>query len=263
MLEQVVEALAREVVVRAGGPCPCASVVDAIRIDLESLDLDRNCIEELVKHVSGSRDGSLLSFGDTVVDISRLAERISLSHRLDEAEIASARLDLTVDLGGLARLANIDGGLHHDDGSPLVLRVRRLRGAGRAGASLRRRHLEGPPGWLDRFVPGTLVAATAAEGFLSLKSVADGELAPPPDDLSEGLAALIDRANEGDDMPVPAGELQLLAALARPEWFARPRPPFSELAAMAGLELDGDLVGRPGCWEEHRKLVDTVAALSR
>ncbi|HVM01884.1 MAG TPA: SEC-C domain-containing protein, partial [Acidimicrobiales bacterium] len=122
---------------------------------------------------------------------------------------------------------------------------------------------DGPPGWLAGFAPGSLVAASAAGGFLHLEPVDEGALQAPPPDVAGRLGALVELTNEGDGTPVHDDELQLLATLDGLGWFDRPGPPFAELAEAAGMEVDGDLIGRAGCWEQYKSVVDMVVALAR
>ncbi|HVE45633.1 MAG TPA: SEC-C metal-binding domain-containing protein [Acidimicrobiales bacterium] len=264
LVETVLGTIARRAVIEAGGACDRSFVVDAVWEELAGGVLDRAQLGDVLEDLFHEPDSVLTSLADgRVLDSATLAERLVLTHRLSEAEVAAESLELDADLSVLAMVAGVDGGLHSADGSPLRLRQRRERGAGRAGGTRRAARLEGPAGWLQEFAPGGIVAARAAGGFLSLVAVDDRELAAPPPDLAGGLARLLDLANEKDGSPVFAWELQVLAALDLDTWFCVPRPPFGELAVAAGFELDDELVGRPGCWEAHKKLGDTVAAIVR
>lgn len=263
LLQSALGALARDVVVGAGGVCRRSLVDDQVWEQLGGGALEPDDIEALLDEALDADPGALASFADgRVVDVARVAEGVVLTHRLGEAEVATATLDLSPDLAVLALVAKADGGLHAGDGSALRLRERRRRGQGRAGGVRLTTCLEGPPGWLDVFGSGRLVAARACGGFLALEPVDEDDLVAPAD-LAEGLGELSDLANEGDGFPVPAEELQILAALDRQGWFSVPRPPFGQLAEAAGFELDGHLVGRPGCWERYRAVGDLVASMAR
>ena len=264
LLERVLGAIAREVVAAADGVCHRSLVGERVWAQLQGGILERADMEELLDEALHADPEALASFADgRIVDVTRVAEGVVLTHRLGQAEVATGILDLSADLALFALVAKADGGLHAGDGSPLQLRERRRRGEGRAGATRLTTHLEGPPGWLAAFGPGRLVAARAAGGFLALEQVDDEGLAGPPADLAEGLEALLDLANEGDGFPVAAEEVQVLAALDRQGWLSVPRPPFGQLAEAAGFELDGTLVGRPGCWERYRAVGDLVAGMAR
>lgn len=264
VVERVLGKMARRAVIEAGGVCDRSVVVDAVWEELAGGVVGRAQLEDVLEEVFHDPDVVLTSLADgRVFDGATLAERLVPTHRLSEAEVAADSLELDADLSVLGMLAGVDGGLHTPDGAPLRLSHRRERGAGRAGDSRRAARLEGPSGWLQELAAGGVVAARPAGGFLSIVALDEDDLAPPPADLVGGFARLLDLANEKDGSPVPAWELQVLAAVDLDTWFCVPRPPFGELAVAAGFELDGELVGPPGCWEEHKKLGDTVAAIVR
>ncbi|MGH9152029.1 MAG: hypothetical protein ACRD03_06470, partial [Acidimicrobiales bacterium] len=264
LLDRALVAMARRVVAAEGGTSRLDRVVEGVWGDLEGGGVDHESVEEALDVALRAGDGPLELFPDgRVADVAHLAEAMVLTHRLSEAEVATATLDLSPDLAVLGRLARLDGGLHDADGTPLRPRRVRARGEGRAGRTRRSDHLDGPPGWLAGFAPGSPVAASAAGGFLRLEPVDEDALQAPPPDVAERLGALLDLADEGDGTPVHDDELQLLATLDGLGWFDRPGPPFAELAEAAGMEVDGDLIGRPGCWEQYKAAVDMVATLAR
>ena len=174
-----------------------------------------------------------------------VGERLVLTHRLADHEVAGDRLDLDPDLAAMARLARVDGGLHTSDGARLRLREQRVRGAGRGGGILFTTHLEGPAGWLAPFAPGELVAASAEGGMLRLELLAPGDVGPTPTDVADVLAALMAFLHEGDGSPVWAEELQWSATVEHAGWFERPGPPFGDVVVDAGLEVDGRSVAGP------------------
>ncbi len=263
MVGAALVALVRPLVAAAGGVMAANDVRAELRARLGWEGADEatlsGALEEALHERGALRPGS----DGRIVDVTVIGARLALSHRLSDAEVASSTLDLSPDLGVVAAMADLDGGLHLVDGSQLRRRERRARGAAREGGTLLSVHLEGPRGWLDGYPVGGFVVARADAGFLSLDVVDEDELAPPPDDLVAGLAALYDDANEADGSPVWDEEIQLGAALDRPTWFDRPTLPLGALLEAAGYEVDGRMVGRPGCWEAHARLDEMVGTLVR
>jgi tetratricopeptide (TPR) repeat protein len=264
VLEEAVGAIARQIVVDLGGVCDFPRLLRSVSAELCGGLLERDDMEELLDESVHDPEGPLLPLdGEEVGDRATLAQRLVLTHRLTAEETTGHRLHLTPDLAALVSLARLDGGLHTTDGAPLRLRERRQLGAGRAGGALQSAELCGPPGWLTGFSAGQLVAARAAGGFLRLDPVDDRDVAAPNAEMAAELADLVDTCSDGDGHPVAAEEVQLLAAHLRSTWFRTALPPFSELAEAAGLECDGDLVGRAGCWEAYKRLGDTIGPLAR
>jgi hypothetical protein len=263
-LIDAVSAVARRAVRDAGGTLDLAGARAAVVGALGGGVLDDDALTEVLDEALHGQFGPLgVLPGGVVADLATTGERLVLTHRLAEHEVAGARLDLDPDLAAVARLAAIDGGLHTPTGSRLRLREQRVRGAGRAGGVLFTTHLDGPPGWLADFVPGQVVAARADHGVLTLEPVADADVGPVPAGFADALDAFMDDLHEGDGSPVWGEELQWAAAAEHPGWLDRPRPPFGEMVVGAGLELDGRSVGRPGVWDDYERLSQLVATVAR
>ncbi len=248
----------------AGGTLDITSLRQAVLAALGGGHLDDDTVAGLLDDAIHQHDAALAELpGRLVADLPVLASDLVLTHRLSDHERTAGRLELDPDLGAIARLASVDGGLHTAAGAPLHRRDVRTRGASRAGGMRWTTHLEGPAGWLAELPAGQLVAVRAADGVLALTSLDEHDLGPAPEGFASALGELIDAVNDGDGSPVWDEDLQFGAAVAHREWFDRPRAPFGELLTAAGYEFDGRDVGRPGCWEEHERLARAVASLAR
>ena len=243
-------------------------------------------MDEVINQVAEATP-SLDQIGDLLVDLSLLAEEAGgFAHRLSEAEITADRVDLEPDLALIAVLAEDFGGLHRaSDGWPLHLATLRRPGAGRAGNLLVSRELRGPKGWLADFAPGDLVTFSATRGMLSLSrrepatpGAGGGdrtELVLSPRVL-ERLAAAVEEAHHGDQVPVDAREL--LAAGLIEGWLTGDGElhgdapsgdeavgvdavPFGEILTAAGYEIDGTAVGTADSWEPYVKVSRTIRLL--
>lgn len=112
---------------------------------------------------------------------------------------------------------------------------------------------EGPPGWLDAYPPGTLLAVIVdPEGRMAMQAVED----PPAD---AGLVRRIRRAYEAEvdesDLPASLEEIVLGLLLEDRDTFSVACLPVSELCRLAGLEQRRDLVAHdPACWLAQYRL---------
>lgn len=268
MLEEALLALARETVFENDGSAPFGEVVEAVMAEVDMPGWQdstaRDRVGELLSDAVFSERGALrLLVDDQLVDVPTLTEGRALTHVLTHDEIATDRLALDPDLGLLAALADIDGGLHLPDGTPLRLRTRRERGAGREGTTRITQTLAGPAAWLRGHQPGDLVVARCRDGFLELAAITEAELAPPPAGLAQLLHELFDRVNEGDGSPIDFGSLVLAAAAVGSDLFLQPTRPLGELVVEAGFEIDGDKMGRPGSWARSAEVHDAVGLIIR
>lgn len=175
---------------------------------------------------------------DTIVRLDRLVDGLCLTHRLSPDEIATGSVVATPDLiaidldgadmelatgGAVALEYDFDGDRPHLDESGSFV---------------------GPPGWLDGFSAGDLVAFRRAGHTLEMSVVID--LDQGVDEirlLTHAFAALTDDETGEACEPV---ELVEHILFDQPDCFRRPLPPLGELLVAAGLEIDGSWVGRAG-----------------
>lgn len=111
----------------------------------------------------------------------------------------------------------------------------------------------GPPGWLDGFQLGDLVALRFTAGRWSLEEVTDpGDGSAETGALLEGLAPAL-QAGAGDELLSPV----LDGLSAEDTLFRTPVLPASELLTAAGLLRDGPFVGPSDqIWYPHRSTLD-------
>lgn len=266
LIEDAIVAAATTAAAAAGGVTDLRSATRAIVAQLGGGRLQDDTLADIFEDALHREDTALVPVpGDRVAEVGLLVRGIVLTHRLTEGERAAHTLDLDPDLGPLARLATVDGGLHLPDGATLHRRDRRVRGGSRAGGVLWTAHLEGPAGWLDDRDAGALLCLRAGEGVLRVEAL-DGPApgpGPEPAAFGEALAQVLDDANEGDGSPVWDETLHIGLAADHRDWFAEPGPPFGELVTAAGFEVDGRDIGRAGCWEEHEALARMVMTATR
>lgn len=271
MLIEIFTSLIRELLRTAGGVLTRAEVVEELATELEETALaeaPRDRVEELVDQVVAG--GPLIAVGEDVVDLTLIAEHVGFTHRITADERTTDQLDLDADLALIARIAEADGGLFLPDATPLRLVIDRQPHAGLGGTTRLTHQLQGPAGWLEPFPVGSTVVASAGEGILRLRALADDEPAPTPDAGAELGAQLRGQlheaavtANEGDGSPVGVDHLQA-AGLVR-GWFepGPDRPPFGDLLAAAGFERSGDEAALPGQWEAHADVAQAIGVLAR
>ena len=184
--------------------------------------LSQLIVDRIMDQLVLDDDGPIaLLSGDRVFAVAHLTDGIVLTHRLNASERELDVLTIAFDLAGHGRRDD----LRLADGSELVV------------FSAEPGHLawDGPPGWLDSYAPGTLLAVRVnGEGVASLE-VLDEE-----PEVDPGLVDLVRSAydDEVDESWLPVeGETLVLAVLARDrDAFAHPRPPLEVLCQAAGLE---------------------------
>jgi tetratricopeptide (TPR) repeat protein len=235
-------------------------------------DREQEPYASLVERVSDllvEPDGPLTCLhDDKVVAPVSLCGTVVLTHRLTEAEIATGRMDVGVDLIGFARL---EDPLRTTAGEELYP----------ASAERWRRTWEGPQGWLARYEPGTLLAVRYAPGRATDP---DGSvLADAPDDgasdrvlsiealtelpaADEELVALVRAAydKELDGLPVSCEDVLLSTLLEAPGSFAEARPPLGELLRAAGLELRrSEVAHSQEIWRQGEMVLRLVRVMAR
>ena len=189
--------------------------------DAEFEELADHLFDELTD-VSGPL--ALLA-GDWIVDIASFTAGVVLTHRLNDAERELGVVTVARDLALFDRFDTLE-----------------LAEGGTVDAfSIEAHHLAWhfPDGVLDRYEPGTLLAARIdGDGFLHLDTVVDQ---PPLDpDLVASVRAAYDAEYEVAGLPVWSRDLMLTMLAHDREAFAEARLPLAELGAAAGLELVQD-----------------------
>jgi hypothetical protein len=178
--------------------------------------------------------------GDRVVDVPALTAGIVLTHRISHSERELDVLDGGFDLAGFSRHQE----LRLPDGATIA-----VVSAGRGNFGW-----QGPPGWLNRFGEGDLLAVTVdGDGVVRIATL-DNEPGPDPQ-LVDLVRAVYDDEVAEPWLPVPAEDL-VLGVLGRdPEAFSRPRPPLATLCDALGLERRMTEVAHDeSVWEAQRSL---------
>ena len=199
-----------------------ADEVDRLVAERLGLPADDPLAETLLDRVQEhllDDDGPLVMLApDILVHVPSLVDGVVLTHRLTEVEREVGVL-YAGDLPGFRRV-----GLRWQ-GSAVFDYV---------GEDDRSRWL-GPPDWLEPLPPGALLAVRVSPDGEVAISVLDVE-PTASEELVASVRVAYDAEVEEGWLPVTAEDL-LLAVLARDRIaFARPAPPLSELAEMAGLE---------------------------
>ena len=163
--------------------------------------------------------------GDRVVEPAWWLRRVVLTHRLSEMEHDNDRMLIGVDLAGLQPPDIV----RSDRGEDVLLTHDPRWGA----------VWEGPSGWLRRFDAESLLAVRVNGETLSIETLPD--LPSTDGDLVGRVRAAYETEVEEAQLPVPASELVLGMLVSDPSLFEVPRPPLSELAISAGLEIRDDL----------------------
>jgi hypothetical protein len=197
---------------------------------------------------------------DGWVDASLLAEGVAVLHEVSEIELEVGVLAADVELALFAQLASEglplaaggpgSGGLVRARRLPeLPLRLREsdlLAGRGLIGQAL-----IAPPGWLDGFAPGDLLAVRLVGGALAVTA------ASAPTTADSGRAAAVAAgcavaagqsvrwfADGEGDLPAAALPSALAGLLAtHRELFEDPLPPLERWLRLAGLEAFGGYAG--------------------
>jgi hypothetical protein len=172
---------------------------------------------------------------DVLVHAPALVAGSVLTHRLSAAEQAEDYLVLDTDLAGFLRVPEprVERGVLYVDEDP---------GGGPVTWS-------GPSDWLAEYPLDPLLAVRVADDGAATLSLLDTEPEADPE-LLAAVRAVYDAEFAEPGLPVPA-EAIVLGLLHRDRSvFAVPRPPLTELAAAAGLELRGhEFAHHPAVWE--------------
>ena len=163
---------------------------------------------------------------DILVTPSSLFNRAVLTHRITEEEVDNSLVHIAGDLLPFTWFS-----------LPIYLV---------SGEELKRFEIdngeeiwEGPPDWLDRFEPGSMLAFSldCDSGLLSIEPV--NGLFELDRELIEQLREAYDIEVEGSGLPVRADEMATRVILESPLTFAKPVLPLTELLDAAGLESRG------------------------
>lgn len=187
---------------------------------------------------------------DKIADVTTLLDGVVATRRLSRPELEAGVVVHQPDLVVLARLEHVGGGAVLSGGH--LLAHRHLgEGCGWAG----------PPGWLDGFGAGDLVALQVAGGRLGVSAVIDEPALP--EGLADRLHRVFPLLNEDDGFPVFVDELLLAAIAEDPEVFRTALPPVPELLAGAGFELGDRWTAPAGTdWAAHDEMRETVHLLA-
>lgn len=175
---------------------------------------------------------------DQTVHVGDLVAGRVLTHRLEAPERDTEVLD-PFDLIGFDRLAP----LHLADGQPVEL----------LPFGYDPPAWSGPPGWLNGFDAGSLLAVRVVTGGLvSIEPIPD----PLPDPgLVERLRAVYLHAVEESQLPASLEQIALSLMLADPLAFTEAQLPLGELCRAAGLERRGAEVAHDSqLWANARQL---------
>lgn len=191
-------------------------------------------------------DGPLAMLaGDLVVHVESFTRAVVLTHRLSGDERDTGVLAIGADLAGLLRRRV----LHLPDGGEVV--------------HVDSGRWEYPPGWLSGFPAGALLAVRiGADGTARLTTL--DQQPAVADELVELLRTVYDAAVEEPWLPVDAEDLVLGMLIRRPQVFAEPAAPLTELAAAAGLECRGDTFAHEeSVWESAEHVQRDCRVLER
>lgn len=198
--------------------------------------------EALLDLLSGI-DGFWVTADETVADDAVLLNGIQLTRRLTAEEVERGSLLLGPDLE-LQVFTLAGKSVPWAEGGELE---RRFEDTPSGGFE---EWLDGPEGWLGNVGVGDLIALVRKRQGLAFMPVEDTD-----DEVNRRAAAVITEAFESRVPPGQGQELPVVlmdALVFDEDLFRAPTLPVSELLAMAGLEQDGELVGRVGeDWERE------------
>lgn len=184
----------------------------------------REMIDQLAERLTDENGPLALLTGDVVAHVESVTAGIVLTHRLTEAEQRSGMLHAGVDLVGFQRR----GGLQQPSGAETVTTIRD------SGALFWIGHED----WLADYPAGALLGVgVEPDGVVRLRALElELEAADPLVDL---VRDVYEEALAEPGLPVDAEDLVLGILVRQPDAFSVPRPPLSDLADRAGLELRG------------------------
>jgi hypothetical protein len=175
---------------------------------------------------------------DLVVHVPTLLSGSTLTHRLTEAERSGGWIPTGVDLAPL--LCRSDPLLWEDGSEVEIDMVTEEAGI-----------LEGGPGWLEGFEPGSLIGFRLVGNSVRLEAV--DEPAPPAPGVVDAVQAAYDREVAEPWLPVGADEIVVGMLLDHPEILSTATFPLSELLARAGLEQRGrEFAHDESVWRQAR-----------
>ena len=202
--------------------------LDRLAAERLGVSLEDPVIRELFEHAGDwlTDEGGPLALlaGDVVAHVESVTAGIVLTHRLTEAEQRSGMLDASVDLVGFQRR----GGLQRPNGAEIVTTIRD------SGALF----WIGEEDWLADYPAGALLGVGVDPGGAVRLHALDPEL-EAADPLVDLVRDVYEEALAEPGLPVDAEDLVLGILVRQPDAFSVPRPPLSDLADRAGLELRG------------------------
>ncbi|CAN5829385.1 SEC-C metal-binding domain-containing protein [soil metagenome] len=236
------------------GPVPMDDVLaqldsQALLDDLREDGLTDEELADAVVHEVVITNELWLTPDRTLVRTDHLLDGTVLTHRLTETELADEEVAASPDLVVLDFDAR--GQLELNTGGDLRFVLPAERRPGYDDTVI-----AGPPGWLDGFGAGDVVAFRRHGRVVTLEQVAP--------EVGEREVAMLTAAVDGRIPPGGAEEalpLVLDALTMAPTTFRRPTHPVGELLAAAGLECRGFSYGRRG--QPWRSFAEEVAERDR
>ena len=199
-------------------------------------------VEDMLLEILETRGEICVSEGvDLVIRIDELLDGLTLTHRVSANELEEELLEATPDL--VEMFANRD--LTLAGGGPVGLRYDWTSDTGRYSPH---GSLAGPPGWLERFSPGDLVAFAYRADGLHVDPVSEVE--DGCDEQDALIEVFEESAVELPEVGFDVTSIVNKTLMRNLALFRTPVLPISELLEGAGLELTGAWVGRSGeDWE--------------
>ncbi len=161
---------------------------------------------------------------DIVVHVPTLLDGTTLTHRLTEPECSEGWVHTGADLAPLLAWSHE---MHLPDGTEVEIDTLNN------GDGI----LDGGPGWLEHFQPGTLIGFRVDNDTLTLESLDDP--GPPQQTLVQAVRAAYEREVAEPWLPISADDIVAGLLLNNPGILSIPTIPLSELLASAGLEQRG------------------------
>jgi hypothetical protein len=189
--------------------------------------VDRNTahwVELALDHLVDMEPSMIMLPPDLIVHLPTLLSGATLTHRLTESECSRRWLATGADLAPLLCWSEP---LLLADGSEVEIDA----------VTSHEGILEGAPGWLEGFEPGTTIGFRIEGNTVSLAPV--GDPGPPDPEVVEAARAAYDREVAEPWLPVWAEEIVAGMLLDHPGILSAPTVPLSELLARAGLEQRG------------------------
>jgi hypothetical protein len=205
--------------------------------------------DELFEELTDASGPLALLAGDQIVDVASLTAGVVLTHRLNDAERELGVVTVACDLALFERFDTLE-----------------LAEGGTVDAfSVEAHHLAWhmPDGALDRYEPGTLLAAHVdGDGRLHLDALVDEPALDP--DFVASVRAAYEAEHDVAGLPVWSRDLMLTMLARDRDAFAEARLPLAELGAAAGLQhVQDEFAHGPELWRHARMIRRTSRLFDR